>query len=220
MACLSARQKAYKERGVTEPEMVVPETAHAAFRKAGEYFKIKVHLVDCPAPSYKVDVNAVRRLVNSNTVLLVGSAPNYPHGIMDNISALSAIALKKKLPLHVDCCLGSLLVPFLARAGFPTEPFDFSLKGVTSISCDTHKYGFAPKGNSTVLYRTQALRSYQYFISPDWSGKLPSIRALPPYANKCIRRCLCQPRYRRLSSRCSHRRLLGKLNVSRRGWLH
>jgi len=170
MACLSARQKAYSERGVTEPEMVVPETAHAAFRKAGEYFKIKVHLVDCPAPSYKVDTNAVRRLVNSNTVLLVGSAPNYPHGIMDNISALSTIALKKKVPLHVDCCLGSLLVPFLARAGFPTEPFDFTLKGVTSISCDTHKYGFAPKGNSTVLYRTQALRSYQYFISPDWSG--------------------------------------------------
>lgn len=78
--------------------------------------------------------------------------------------------MRKRLPLHVDCCLGSFLVPFLSRAGFESEPFDFRLKGVTSISCDTHKYGFAPKGNSTVLYRNSQLRTYQYFISPDWSG--------------------------------------------------
>jgi len=170
MAVLSARQKASVERGVTEPEIILPETAHPAFRKAGAYFKIKVHLVACPAPSYRVHLPSVARLINSNTVLLVGSAPNFPHGIIDDISALSRLALKRKLPLHVDCCLGSFLVPFLARAGFEAEPFDFSLKGVTSISCDTHKYGFAPKGNSTVLYRTSQLRTYQYFISPDWSG--------------------------------------------------
>ncbi|KAL2179839.1 pyridoxal phosphate-dependent transferase [Thermothelomyces heterothallicus CBS 202.75] len=170
MACLSARQKAYVERGVTEPEMILPETAHTAFRKAGEYFKIKIHIVACPAPSYQVDVKRVARLINSNTILLVGSAPNFPHGIIDDISALSKLALKKRLPLHVDCCLGSFLVPFLDKAGFETVPFDFRLKGVTSISCDTHKYGFAPKGNSTVLYRTQALRAYQYFVDPSWSG--------------------------------------------------
>lgn len=110
------------------------------------------------------------RLVNGNTVLLVGSAPNFPHGIMDDIAALSKLALRKKVCLHVDCCLGSFLVPFLEKAGFETQPFDFRLKGVTSISCDTHKYGFAPKGNSTVLYRTTELRTYQYFVSPDWSG--------------------------------------------------
>ncbi|KAI0147754.1 pyridoxal phosphate-dependent transferase [Xylariaceae sp. FL1272] len=170
MACYSARQKAYAERGVTEPEMILPETGHAAFRKAGRYFNIKVHLVPCPAPSHQVDIHRVSRLINSNTVLLVGSAPNFPHGIIDDISALSKLAVKRRLPLHVDCCLGSFLVPFLDKAGFETEPFDFRLKGVTSISCDTHKYGFAPKGNSTVLYRTQELRTYQYFVSPDWSG--------------------------------------------------
>ena len=123
--------------------------------------------------------------MNSNTILLVGSAPNFPHGIMDDIPALSRLALRRKIPLHVDCCLGSFLVPFLARAGFKTEPFDFTVKGVTSISCDTHKYGFAPKGNSTVLYRTAALRSYQYFISPDWSGGVyasPSIAGSRPGA--------------------------------------
>ncbi len=103
-------------------------------------------------------------------MLLVGSAPNFPHGIIDDISSLSRLALRKQIPLHVDCCLGSFLVPFLDQAGFETEMFDFRLKGVTSISCDTHKYGFAPKGNSTVLYRNPQLRTYQYFISPDWSG--------------------------------------------------
>ena len=202
MACLSARQKAYAERGVTEPEMyvaptssispdtnyrsrILPETGHTAFRKAGSYFGIKVHLVACPAPNYQVDIRSVTRLINSNTVLLVGSAPNFPHGIIDDISALSKLAIKRKIPLHVDCCLGSFLVPFLEKAGFETELFDFRLKGVTSISCDTHKYGFAPKGNSTVLYRDTTLRSYQYFISPDWSGGVyasPSIAGSRPGA--------------------------------------
>lgn len=170
MACLSARQKAYAERGVTEPEMILPETAHTAFHKAGQYFKIKVHLVSCPAPTYQVDVKRVARLINPNTVLLVGSAPNFPHGIIDDISALGRLAQRKKLPLHVDCCLGSFMVAMLERSGFETTPFDFRVRGVTSISVDTHKYGFAPKGNSTLLYRTAALRGYQYFVSPDWSG--------------------------------------------------
>lgn len=124
----------------------------------------------CPAPNYQVDVRAVARLINTNTVLLVGSAPNFPHGIIDDIAALSKLALRKKVWLHVDCCLGSFLVPFLEKAGFETQLFDFRLKGVTSISCDTHKYGFAPKGNSTVLYRSAQHRAYQYFVSPDWSG--------------------------------------------------
>ncbi|KAF2497786.1 sphingosine-1-phosphate lyase-like protein [Lophium mytilinum] len=185
MACLSARQKAFVERGVTEPEMILPETAHTAFRKAAEYFKIKLHLVACKAPHYKVHLPSVSRLINPNTILLVGSAPNFPHGIIDDISGLSRLALRKKLPLHVDCCLGSFLIPLLAKAGFETEPFDFRLKGVTSISCDTHKYGFAPKGNSTVLYRTDALRKYQYFICADWSGGVyasPSIAGSRPGA--------------------------------------
>ncbi|QDS74098.1 hypothetical protein FKW77_009691 [Venturia effusa] len=185
MACLGARNKAFVERGVTEPEMIVPNTAHAAFLKAGEYFKIKVHLVDCPKPSYKVRMPSVSRLVNSNTILLVGSAPNFPHGIIDDISALSRLAHKKKINLHVDCCLGSFLVPCLEKAGFESEPFDFRLKGVTSISVDTHKYGFAPKGNSTVLYRNSKLREYQYFVTPNWPGGVyasPSIAGSRPGA--------------------------------------
>jgi sphinganine-1-phosphate aldolase len=129
-----------------------------------------VNLVACPAPTYRVDVAAVRRFINSNTVIIVGSAPNYPHGVIDDITALSKLGYKYKIPLHVDCCLGSFLVPLLDKAGFPSEPMDFKLKGVTSISCDTHKYGFAPKGSSTVLYRNESLRQYQYFITPEWPG--------------------------------------------------
>jgi len=170
MAVLSARNKAFKERGVRHPEIILPETAHTAFRKAGEYFKIKVHLVATPEPSYRVHVPSVNRLINSNTIMLVGSAPNFPHGIVDDISALSKLALRHKLPLHVDCCLGSFVIPYLAKAGFPAPEFDFRVPGVTSISVDTHKYGFAPKGNSVVLYRTPELRRYQYYVCPDWSG--------------------------------------------------
>ncbi|KAH8722898.1 sphingosine-1-phosphate lyase 1 [Phaeosphaeriaceae sp. PMI808] len=185
MACLSARNKAYKERGVTEPEMILPDTAHTAFRKACEYFKIKMRLIEVNASSYKVHLPSVARMVNPNTVLIVGSAPNFPHGIIDDIAGLSKIALKKKIPLHVDCCLGSFIIPLLAKAGFESDPFDFRLKGVTSISCDTHKYGFAPKGSSTVLYRSDHLRKYQYFIIPDWPGGVyasPSIAGSRPGA--------------------------------------
>ena len=132
-----------------------------------------------------MDVSAVRRLINSNTALLVGSAPNFPHGIIDDIPGLSELGVKYKIPLHVDCCLGSFLVAFLEKSGFERLFFDFRCPGVTSISCDTHKYGFAPKGSSTVLYRSAALRSYQYFVVPDWSGGVyasPSIAGSRPGA--------------------------------------
>ncbi|KAJ6127274.1 hypothetical protein N7523_002886 [Penicillium sp. IBT 18751x] len=190
MACLAARQKGFLERGVTEPEMIIPDTAHAAFIKACNYFKIKLHRVPCPEPEFKVDVNAVRRLINPNTILLVGSAPNFPHGIVDDIPALSRLAVKYKIPLHVDCCLGSFVIALLKKAGFPSPyeeegGFDFRQPGVTSISVDTHKYGFAPKGNSVVLYRNKAYRSNQYFIYPDWSGGVyasPSVAGSRPGA--------------------------------------
>ncbi|KAI9884497.1 MAG: SNARE-binding exocyst subunit S6 [Watsoniomyces obsoletus] len=170
MACYGARQKAYTERGITKPEMILPETAHTAFHKACAYFNIHMHIIPCPAPDYKVSIPIVKQLINSNTILIVGSAPNFPHGIIDDIPSLSQLAFHKNIPLHVDCCLGSFIIAFLERAGFESTAFDFQVPGVTSISCDTHKYGFAPKGNSTLLYRTKDLRAYQYFFSPNWTG--------------------------------------------------
>lgn len=169
---------------------IIPDTAHAAFIKACNYFKIKLHRVPCPAPEFKVDIHALRRLINPNTVLLVGSAPNFPHGIVDDIPALSRLATKNKIPLHVDCCLGSFVIALLKKAGFPSPyeeegGFDFRQPGVTSISVDTHKYGFAPKGNSVLLYRNKSYRSNQYFIYPDWSGGVyasPSVAGSRPGA--------------------------------------
>jgi sphinganine-1-phosphate aldolase len=174
----------------TDRSRIIPDTAHAAFYKASQYFGIKLHRVACPAPEYKVHIPAVRRLINHNTVLLVGSAPNFPHGIVDDIPALSRLAVSYKIPLHVDCCLGSFVIAFLKKAGYPSPyedegGFDFRLPGVTSISVDTHKYGFAPKGNSVLLYRNRLYRSYQYFIYPDWSGGVyasPSVAGSRPGA--------------------------------------
>jgi len=170
MACKAYRDRARAERGITEPEMVAPISAHAAFEKAGLYFGIKVHHVPVDPVTRKVKLSAVRRAINKNTIMLVGSAPNFPDGIIDDIPALGKLAVKYQLGLHVDCCLGSFLVPFLERAGFSSEPFDFRVAGVTSISCDTHKYGFAPKGSSVIMYRSKALRKYQYSVTTDWPG--------------------------------------------------
>lgn len=170
LTSLAAKMKAYNERGVTHPEIIAPITVHAGFDKAAYYFGMKLRHAPVDPKTMKVDLRAVRRMVTKNTVLLVGSAPNYPHGIIDDIEGLSDIALKHKIPLHVDACLGSFIVPYLERAGFDKILFDFRVPGVTSISCDTHKYGFAPKGSSIIMYRTSELRHYQYFVAPDWVG--------------------------------------------------
>ncbi|KAK9471055.1 pyridoxal phosphate-dependent transferase [Dipodascopsis tothii] len=171
MACLAAKMKAYNERGVTEPEIIAPVTIHAGFDKAAYYFNMKLRHVPIDPVTYQVDTHAVKRLVNGNTVLIAGSAPNFPHGIIDNIEELSNIAVKYDIPLHVDACLGSFVVPFLEQLGIdPGTKFDFRVPGVTSISCDTHKYGFAPKGSSVIMYRSASLRKYQYFLATEWSG--------------------------------------------------
>jgi len=117
--------------------------------------------------------------------MLVGSAPGFPHGIIDDISGLAVSAKKHDIPLHVDCCLGSFMMPFMRQAGYHIPPFDFSVEGVTSISCDTHKYGFAPKGSSIVMYASKEIRKYQYFSAPNWVGGIyasPTIAGSRPGA--------------------------------------
>lgn len=172
LACLAAREKARIERGVQEPEIVAPKSIHAAVFKASQYFGIKLRLVDL-TDDYVADMDQYARLINRNTCLLMGSAPNFPYGTVDNIEKISELALKHKLPLHVDCCLGSFIIAYYERTfSKQFQPFDFSLPGVTSISCDTHKYGFAPKGSSVIMYRDPSYRRYQYFVMNDWLGGL------------------------------------------------
>ncbi|KIJ49499.1 hypothetical protein M422DRAFT_74589 [Sphaerobolus stellatus SS14] len=185
MAVKTHRDWARDVKGITRPEIVIPSSAHPAFKKAGDYFKIKVREVPVDPVSRKAPIRKVKRAINANTIMIVGSAINFPDGAMEDIVGLGKLAQKYKIGLHVDCCLGSFIMPFLAEAGFPVEPFDFRVPGVTSISCDTHKYGFAPKGSSVVMYRSAELRKYQYFISPEWAGGLyasPTIAGSRPGA--------------------------------------
>ncbi|KAF9780793.1 pyridoxal phosphate-dependent transferase [Thelephora terrestris] len=176
MAVKAYRDWAHDTKGITEPEMIVPASAHAAFDKGAAYLKIKVHTIPVHPVTRQVDLARVKRAINPNTIMLVGSAPNFPDGNVDDITGLGKLAKKHNVGLHVDCCLGSFVVPFIERSfppgtdGYTMPDFDFRVGGVTSISCDTHKYGFAPKGTSVIMYRTPELRRYQYYINSTWQG--------------------------------------------------
>ena len=158
-----------RQRGITEPEVILPVTAHVALEKGAHLLGMKP--VRAPLrDDWLVDVDWVRRHVTPSTVALVGSAGSYPYGLIDPIEELSEIAVEHDLGLHVDGCLGGFLLSFGERLGLQIPVFDFRLPGVTSISADTHKYGFALKGTSVLLYRTSALRRLQYFNFTDWPG--------------------------------------------------
>ena len=171
LAMKTYRDRARVVNGIRRPNIVLPVTAHAAFDKAGEYFKIKIKRVPIDE-NYQADINAVRKAANGNTICIVGSAPNFPHGIVDPIKEMSEIARERGICFHVDACLGGFVLPWAERLGYPVPEFDFRLSGVTSISADTHKFGYAAKGTSVILYRTPELRRYQYYTIADWPGGL------------------------------------------------
>ncbi len=168
-AVLAARERGAIERGVTEPEMVLPETAHAAFHKAAHNFGLTVRLAPV-REDYTADVDAMAAMVKSNTVLVVGSAPQYPQGVQDDIAAIAQIAMSVDANCHVDACMGGFVLPFAERLGRNVEPWDFRVPGVTTISADIHKLGYAPKGVSVILHRSKASRMYQTFVFDGWLG--------------------------------------------------
>ena len=164
--------KAYRDRsGVRRPEMVIPDSAHVAFDKAAHYFGYRQIRVPV-GPDFRADVDAMARAVNRHTVVVVGSAPGFPHGVVDPIPDLSDMARERGVGFHTDGCLGGFILPWAERLGYDVPIFDFRLPGVTSMSADTHKYGYAAKGTSVVLYRGRELRRSQYFVAPDWPGGL------------------------------------------------
>jgi glutamate/tyrosine decarboxylase-like PLP-dependent enzyme len=169
-ALLAYREQARAERGVKHPEIILPVTAHPAFDKGAHLFGIEVVRAPVDPDSTLVDVDFVRSHVNERTIALVGSAGNYPYGTIDPIAELSAIAVEAGIGLHVDGCLGGFILPWGEALGFDIPAFDFRLPGVTTISADTHKYGYGLKGTSTLLYRNEALRRHQYFLATDWPG--------------------------------------------------
>jgi sphinganine-1-phosphate aldolase len=169
MSVKAARDRARTERGITEPEMVVAESAHAAFHKGAHYFGVRVHKV-AVRPDFRADVDAMAAHVNDNTVLVVGSAPQYPQGVIDPIPELAELATAVGASMHVDACMGGFVLPFMELNGEAVPPWDFRVPGVTTISADMHKLGYAPKGASVLVHRTKELRRYQTFVFDDWLG--------------------------------------------------
>jgi sphinganine-1-phosphate aldolase len=171
LAVRTYRDHARVTRGVTDPELVIPETAHAAFDKAAQYFGIRPVKV-AVGRDMRADPAAMRAAITDRTVAMVGSAVQFPHGVIDPIEDLAATAAEGGIGFHTDSCLGGFVLPWAERLGYPVPRFDFRVPGVTSISCDTHKFGYAAKGTSVLLWRDPQLRARQYYTATDWPGGL------------------------------------------------
>ncbi|WP_030909194.1 pyridoxal phosphate-dependent decarboxylase family protein [Streptosporangium amethystogenes] len=164
--------KAARDSAKTEgrPRMAVPVTAHPAFHKAAHYLGLVLDAVPVDPVTFRASPAAVEAAISEDTVLVVASAPSYPQGVIDPISEIAAIAAARGVPCHVDACVGGWLLPWLREAGASVPPFDLSVPGVTSLSCDLHKFGYSPKGASVVLFADPALRRRAYFASASWPG--------------------------------------------------
>ncbi len=206
MAVKAARTRG-RERGIRAPEMVLPTTAHAAFEKGAAYFDVRAVRVPV-GPDFRADAAAMAAALTPNTVLLVASAPAYPQGVIDPIGAVAALAADRDINCHVDACMGGVTLPMLERLGYPVPPFDFRVAGVTSMSVDLHKYGYAAKGASVILHRNKALRKHQTFTTENWlggfyasSGVLGTKSGGPIAAAWAVLRHLGEPGYRELTRR-------------------
>jgi glutamate/tyrosine decarboxylase-like PLP-dependent enzyme len=171
LAMKTYRDWARATKGVKRPRVVVPTSAHVAFDKAAQAFELELVRVPVGA-DFRADVAEMRRAIDRNTICVVGSAPGFPHGVIDPILELSELARERRIGFHTDACLGGFVLPFARELGVPVPEFDFRLRGVTSMSADTHKYGYAAKGTSVVLYRSAELRRFQYFTATEWPGGL------------------------------------------------
>lgn len=171
LAVKTARDKSRVENPhIKEPEMVLPRTAHAAFHKAAHYLNVKPVIVEIDPQTFQVRAEDMRAAITENTILLVASAPSYSQGVIDPIEQIGKLAQEKKLLFHVDACVGGLHLSFMRKLGYELPNFDFTVPGVTSISTDLHKYGYAAKGVSAVMYRNKGIRKYQIFACTDTTG--------------------------------------------------
>lgn len=170
LAVKAARERG-RARGIDAPRMVLPTTAHAAFEKGAYYFGVESVRVPV-RDDFRADPRAMAEAIDERTVLVVGSAPSYPQGVVDPIAEIAALAAARDINCHVDACMGGVTLPMLERLGYPVAPFDFRVPGVTSISVDLHKYGYTAKGASVLLHRNRDLRRWQTFVTDNWLGGL------------------------------------------------
>jgi sphinganine-1-phosphate aldolase len=168
-AVLAARERGRAERDVRRGEIVVAESAHAAFHKSAHLYDMPIHTAPV-LDDWTADVEAMRELVNERTVLVVGSAPQFPQGVVDPIPAIAQLAASVDANCHVDACMGGFVLPFVEMLGRDVPPWDFRVPGVHSVSADVHKLGYAPKGASVILYRSKHLRRFQTWIFDGWLG--------------------------------------------------
>ena len=169
MAVKSARERGRRERGITSPNVVMPTSAHAALEKGCYYFGVESRRIPVRS-DWRADVDAMSAAIDDNTVLVVGSAPQYPQGVVDPIADIAALAAERDINCHVDACMGGVTLTYLARLGYPVTPWDFTVLGVTSISVDLHKYGYTAKGAGVIVHRNRLLRNYQIYITDNWLG--------------------------------------------------
>ena len=169
LSVLSARNWSNKQKTIKNPEVILSSSAHPAFLKAMNFLRIKPVIVPTKK-DFNLSLNGFKEAINQNTILLVASAPAYPTGMIDPISELSNLALENKLLLHVDACIGGFLLSYLKKCNYNIPLFDFNLDGVSSLSVDLHKYAYAPKGSSVLLYRNDELRKQQFSVYPNWEG--------------------------------------------------
>jgi len=169
-ALKAARNFALGKKGVKKPNIVLPITAHAAFHKACHYMGIEPKVIGVDAERFTAKAVDYEKAIDKNTILFVASAPSYAHGVIDPIEAIAVVARSKNLLFHVDACVGGMYLPFARRMSYSIPQFDFSVDGVTSISMDFHKYGFAAKGASAILFKDAEMRKYQIFSNSSWTG--------------------------------------------------
>lgn len=184
MSVLTNRDRARVERGISRGNIVYPESAHAAFAKSAHYLELEARHIPITA-DFTADVDAMADAIDENTVLVVGSAYGYPHGVMDPIEDLSNLALERGIAFHSDTCIGAFVLPFMERLGYEIPPYDFRLPGVTEMSCDVHKYGYTIKGASVILHRRSEWIGYQYFLYSAWPSGLygtPTVAGARPAA--------------------------------------
>jgi glutamate/tyrosine decarboxylase-like PLP-dependent enzyme len=169
MAVKAARERGRAERGVARPNVVLPTSAHAAFEKGCYYFGLESRRV-AVRDDWRADADAMADAIDDDTVLVVGSAPQYPQGVVDPIADIAALAAERDINCHVDACMGGVTLTYLARLGYDITPWNFTVPGVTSISVDLHKFGYTAKGASVIMHRSKRLRAYQTFVTDNWLG--------------------------------------------------
>lgn len=165
LAVKTARDRARARRPDADPpQMVLPVTAHPAFHKAAHYLGVEPVVTPVGA-DFRADVDAVRRAVTDRTILVVGSAPCYSHGVVDPIPELGAVAADAAALLHVDGCVGAIPLGIMRLMGEDVPDFDFAVPTVSTISADLHKYGYVPKNASVLLYRDASLRRFAWYVN-------------------------------------------------------